>query len=117
MRATGLYVQFCREAAMHITEAAKGTNARLVTIAKDRLGHEEYTRDYWPPPAELYFDTAEEGHEFFKATNGDRSGLFRGILNFVTGGNVSEKLKRANNIAGKGAGRVLRGGNQRESGQ
>ena len=93
-------VQLCREGAMQIREAAKGRDVRLVAIAKERLGHEEFTREYWPSPAELYFDTVEPGYPFFRASNGESLGLIGGIVSYLLGGEVATNLKRSENIAG-----------------
>ena len=82
---------------------------RLVAVAKERLGHEEFTRDYWPTPAELYFDTVEEGYPFFKESNGESLGLVRGAMNYLFGGEVATNMKRSENVAGnlQGEGYIL----------
>ena len=90
----------CREGAMQVTKAAKDQDVRLVAIAKERLGHEEFSRDYWPPPAELYFDTASEGYPFFKASNGQSLGVMRGMLSYFLGGDVKENINRSSDIKG-----------------
>jgi len=99
----------CREGAMQVTKAAKDQDVRLVAIAKERLGHEEFSRDYWPPPAELYFDTVSEGYPFFKATNGQSLGLMRGVVNYFLGGDVKTNINRSANIKGdyQGEGTIL----------
>ena len=96
----GLHVQLCREGATQIRDAAAGRDVRLVAVAKERLGHEEFTRDYWPTPAELYFDTVEEGYPFFKESNGESLGLVRGAMNYLFGGEVATNMKRSENVAG-----------------
>jgi len=97
---------------MQITQAAHDLNlknVRLVAIAKDRLGWEEFTRDYWSPPAEIYFDTAEPGYPFFKASNGIKQGVAKMLTSYMFGGAVAENLKRSKDIQGnlKGEGLVL----------
>ena len=85
---------------MQIREAAKDRDVRLVAIAKERIGHEEFTREYWPSPAELYFDTVEEGYPFFQTTNGESLGVIRGMISYMLGGEVATNLKRSENIKG-----------------
>ena len=87
---------------MQITQAAKdlNQNVRLVAIAKERVGWEEFTRDYWPPPAEIYFDTAEPGYPFFKATNGKNQGVVKMLASYMFGGEVASNLKRSEHIQG-----------------
>ena len=73
---------------------------RLVAIAKERDGWEEFTRDYWPPPAEIYFDTADPGYPFFKATNGKNQGVAKMLTSYMFGGEVANNLKRSEHIQG-----------------
>ena len=86
---------------MQITKAAKDQDVRLVAIAKERNGWEEFTRDYWPPPAEIYFDTAEPGYRFFKATNGKKQGVAQMLTSYMFGGEVANNLKRSEHIQGR----------------
>jgi len=91
---------------MQITQAAKDlnlNNVRLVAIAKDRLGWEEFTHDYWPPPAEIYFDTAEPGYPFFKATNGKNQGVVKMLTSYMFGGEAANNLKLGNVFKGEGS--------------
>lgn len=84
---------------------------RLVAIAKDRLGSEQFTREYWPPPAEIYFDTAKEGYPFFGATNGQEQGLAKMFVSFLFGGQVAKNWKNAGKIPSdmKGSGASVLG--------
>lgn len=101
----------CRNQANQLKVAAKDKNVRLVAVAKERLGHEEFTRDYWQPPAELYFDTTEPDYPFFKAINGESMGLVHGLWSYLSGGKVAKNMKLAKGVAGnlKGEGLVLGG--------
>jgi len=71
---------------------------RLVAIAKDRDGSDEFTQLYWPKPAEIYFDTTKEGYPFFGATNGREQGLASVLVSFLFGGQVKKNFKNAENI-------------------
>ena len=90
-------MQLCREGARQIIEAAEGKNVRLVAIAKERDGHEEFTRGYWPAEiAEIYFDTFQEGYQYFKATNGTNANLVTSALSLICGcGEVARNNRRA----------------------
>ena len=68
---------------------------RLVAIAKERLGSEEFTRHYWPAPAEIYFDSKKEGYPFFEATNGREQGMAIMIASKLFGGQVAKNWRKA----------------------
>ena len=68
---------------------------RLVAIAKEKLGSEEFTRHFWPPPAEIYFDSKEEGYPFFKATNGEKQDIVNFAVSYLAGGTAAENWKNA----------------------
>lgn len=92
---------------MQITQAAKELNQknlRLVAIVKERAGWEEFTRDYWPSPAEIYFDTYEPDFPFFAAANGKKQGVVGMLVSGMFGGEVANNLKRAQHIAGNSDG-------------
>lgn len=80
---------------------------RLVAIAKERTIWNEFTSLYWPPPSELYFDTAEPGYPFFKATNGKKQGVVSMMLSFMFGGDVAKNHKRVERIPGNLMGESL----------
>lgn len=82
---------------------------RLVAIAKDRSGVEEFTHRFWQPPAEIYFDTAVAGHPFFAATNGQEQGIASALVSYLFGGQVEKNWKNAEDFPSdhfKGTGRV-----------
>jgi len=81
---------------MLIAEAAKDPNVRLVAIAKDRGGSEAFARVFWPPPAEIYFDSAKEGYPFFRATNGEIQGMAKMMASYLFRGQVFKNWKDAN---------------------
>ena len=68
---------------------------RLVAIAKERFGSEEFVYKYWPSPAEIYFDSKKEGYPFFKATNGQQQGIATMIASYVFGGQAAKNWKKA----------------------
>lgn len=66
-----------------------------MAIAKERHGSEEFTRTYWPPPAEIYYDSKTQGYPFFKATNGQTQGLAKRVMSLMFGGEVAKNWKNA----------------------
>ena len=83
-----------------------------MAIAKEHMGHEEFVRDWWPAPAELYFDTPASTQDapIFRACNGRSMGL-SGVGSYLVGGAVKQNVLRVDK-AGKstcttGAGKVL----------
>jgi hypothetical protein len=83
---------------------------RLVAIAKEPLGREEFVKDWWAPPAELFLDTGAPGFPVFKEANGGSQGL-SGVASYLVGGAVAKNSKRvdAKGIKGdmKGEGKIL----------
>jgi hypothetical protein len=72
------------------------SGVRLVAIAKEREGHEEFSERYWKG-AELYFDTADgvtpPAAPSFAIVNGEWMAL-GGLASYLFGGEVSKNLKR-----------------------
>ena len=64
---------------------------RLVAIAGETRGAEEFMDDYWP--GELYFD--ERKDSVFKVLNAGRQSKARAIASYFTGGKVKKALTRA----------------------
>ena len=83
---------------------ARSPPVRLVAIAGEHLGHEEFTRDYWK--GELLFDLGKSS--IFKVMGSGRQGLLSGVMSYFTGGSVSKNWARAGskgvagNIEGEG---------------
>lgn len=75
-----------------------------MAIAKERPGSEIFTRDYWPPPAEIYYDSKTKGYPFFAATNGQEQGLAKMAAAFMFGGQLSKSWKNAKHIPNDMAG-------------
>ena len=78
-------------------------------IAKEPLGHAEFTEKFWPPPAELYLDAP--GAPLFAAANGASMGVLTGFSSYFFGGAVAAAAKdaKARGVAGnvEGEGLVL----------
>ena len=68
---------------------------RLVAIAKEKFLSEEFTRHFWPPPAEIYFDSKEEGYPFFKTTNGEKQEIMTMAISYLFGGTAAQNWKNA----------------------
>jgi len=66
-----------------------------VAIAKEKFGSEEFTRHYWPPPAEIYFDSKKEGYPFFKTTNGEKQDIVRMAVSYLLGGSAAQNWRNA----------------------
>lgn len=75
-------------------EAAKDHKVRLVAIAKNRFNAEEFASKYWRAPAELYFDSAQDGYPFFEVTNGRKQGLGPFIASFLFGGQARKNWEK-----------------------
>lgn len=71
---------------------------RLVAIAGEHLGHEEFTQDYWK--GELLFDLGKSS--VFKVMGSGKQGLFSGVMSYMTGGSVSKSwaLAGSKGVAG-----------------
>jgi len=54
---------------------------------------------FWPPPAEIYFDSSVQGYPFFAATNGETQGIAKMIASFLFRGQVYKNWKNANEKA------------------
>ena len=66
---------------------------RLLCVAKERLGREEFAQKFWPAPLELYFDAP--GTPLFKACNGKSQGVLSGFGSYLLGGSVAAAAKGA----------------------
>ena len=80
---------------------------RLVAIAGEELGTEEFLKDYWQGN-ELYYDMGKRG--LWPIMDSGKN-VGSNIVSYATGGTVAKNLKRANdkgvagNLKGEGANR------------
>lgn len=104
----------CREEALALSSLKPKLDSqtppvRLVCIAGEALGHEEFLRDYWK--GELYIDEGKQ--TVFPVVNPTAPSLMAGICSFFCGGEVKQHVNRvkAKNIQGnfKGEGLKLGG--------
>lgn len=81
---------------------------KLTAVAMEKLGHEEFLRDYWK--GELFLDEPRSLHTVM---GGLSQGLVTGAFSYITGGAVATNLKRCDTkgVEGdlKGEGRYLGG--------
>ena len=101
----------CRQGAKQITDivSESGKAVRLVAVAKETLGNEEFTKTWWPAPAELYFDGDPVALPIFKQANGKAMGLIAGAGNYMVGGKVADAIKSSATTEGnyEGEGKIL----------
>jgi hypothetical protein len=101
----------CRQGAKQILDAVadSGKSVRVVAIAKETLGHEDFVAKFWPAPNELYFDGDPVGLPLFRQANGRSMGLVGGIGNYLVGGTVAKAAKESADTEGnlEGEGKIL----------
>uniref|UniRef100_A0A7S0DZW6 Peroxiredoxin-like 2A n=1 Tax=Hanusia phi TaxID=3032 RepID=A0A7S0DZW6_9CRYP len=100
----------CREEALALSGLKPKLDARgirLIGIAGEHLGHEEFRKDFWK--GELYFDVGKKTWYPLMGDGKKPTNTFMGIFSYLCGGVVAKNLKRVNdkgiqgNLKGEGA--------------
>jgi len=81
----------------------RGREMRVVAVAKEELGTEEFQRDWWKPEEgyELYYDVPQEV-PLFRECNGNVMTLVKGFGSYFLGGKVATAVKRVKEKGIKG---------------
>jgi hypothetical protein len=101
----------CREEALELSSLktfldSRVPPVRLIAVAGEHLGHQDWQTDgqYWK--GELFFDLGKTG--LFNTMGSGKQGLLSGVLSYSLGGAVATNLERANakgvsgNLKGEG---------------